>query len=205
MSTPVSTLVADAQEILLDKIGIRWPTTELIEWINLGQLYIVRLKPSANSTIAVVNLVEGPVQTIPDDGISLIRVRRNTNGKHVRLVDFEFLSAYSPSWMLESPNSTVVEYMFNATEPKNFYVRPPQPISGPGSMEIVYSQIPTPVVQGGDISLADEYKEPLLDYMLYRAFSKDADHVTNERRATDHYNKFLEGLGLKTYDVGGMV
>ncbi|HDK8696501.1 TPA: hypothetical protein PVA50_004840, partial [Aeromonas hydrophila] len=44
----------------------------------------------------------------------------------------------------------------------------------------------------------DIYINPIIDFMLYRCFSKDAEYAANSNRAAGHYNAFLQQLGEKT-------
>ncbi|MNR41654.1 hypothetical protein D3C85_1600680 [compost metagenome] len=46
--------------------------------------------------------------------------------------------------------------------------------------------------------LDDIYINPIIDFMLYRCFSKDAEYSANSNRAAGHYNAFLQQLGEKT-------
>ena len=43
--------------------------------------------------------------------------------------------------------------------------------------------------------LDDIYINPIIDFMLYRCFSKDAEYAANSNRAAGHYNAFLQQLG----------
>jgi len=48
------------------------------------------------------------------------------------------------------------------------------------------------------INLDDIYANVILDYLLYRAYSKDADYAANGQRAINHLNSFNSSLGAKT-------
>ena len=47
----------------------------------------------------------------------------------------------------------------------------------------------------GNISLRDEYAEPLRHYVLYRAWSKDAEYGGNAALAQAHYALFNSSIG----------
>lgn len=49
----------------------------------------------------------------------------------------------------------------------------------------------------GIISIDDIYANALLDYVLYRAYQKDADYAANNQRALAAYESFLNSLGLR--------
>jgi len=44
------------------------------------------------------------------------------------------------------------------------------------------------------INLDDTYANPLLDYMLYRAYSKDAEQAGNAQRAMAHYQAMADAI-----------
>lgn len=48
------------------------------------------------------------------------------------------------------------------------------------------------------IKLDDIYANVILDYILYRAYSKDAEYAANATRASLHYQAFTSALGAKT-------
>ena len=48
------------------------------------------------------------------------------------------------------------------------------------------------------ISIDDSYFNAIKEYMLYAAYSKDADYASNAQRAESHYNKFERTLGNKS-------
>ncbi|MCK7581011.1 MAG: hypothetical protein MZV65_38935 [Chromatiales bacterium] len=48
------------------------------------------------------------------------------------------------------------------------------------------------------IKLDDIYANAILDYVLYRAYSKDAEYAANAQRAALHYQAFTNALGVKT-------
>jgi hypothetical protein len=48
------------------------------------------------------------------------------------------------------------------------------------------------------IKIVDSYANAMLDYMLYRAYSKDAEYAANAQRAMGHYQAMQAALGIKT-------
>ena len=63
-------------------------------------------------------------------------------------------------------------------------------------MEISYSSAPADLAATTDpITLNDIYGNVILDYMLYRAYSKDSDYAGNAQRATNHYTAYNNSLG----------
>jgi hypothetical protein len=65
-------------------------------------------------------------------------------------------------------------------------------------VELVYSSSPTDVPSvGSTITLDDVYANAIIDFMLYRAYSKDAEYAANREYAKQHYQSFMTSLGLK--------
>lgn len=205
-------LYARAQRILQDTTSIRWPTSELLDWLDDGMLEVTLLRPEAsitNSTIAMT--ANSTKQTLPAAALQLIKVTRNmgaagsTPGAAIRLVSMDILDSQNPNWHTDTAAAAVKHYMFDPRDPKTFYVYP-QPNST-YHLEVVYSSAPTKVTRSGAapnetstsaISVDDIYANALLDYMLYRAYSKDATFAQNSQLAVAHYAAFQNSLGVKT-------
>lgn len=70
------------------------------------------------------------------------------------------------------------------------------------SVDAVVSRIPEAVyvlTQDDDtpVPLEEAYVNPLVDWMLFRAFSKDAAGGAESGLAAQHYQSFVEQLGIK--------
>jgi len=196
------TLIDRAEVILQDTTNIRWPASELLGWLNDGQREVVMLRPDAFAKTASMALVSGTKQSIPSDGYSLLKVVRNmgsggsTPGRAVRKVPQELLDSQNPDWHAATATSVVQHYAFDSRSPKIFYVYPPS--LGTTQIELLYSAAPTDVAAiGNTITLDDIYANPLIDYILFRAYSKDMEDIGNKERAVAHRQSFENSLGLK--------
>ena len=198
MATLTQTLINRARTILQDAEGTRWPDLELLGWINDGQRESILVKPSANARNLSVRLVQGTRQSLPADGVQLIDVVRNMGaagtdpGKAVRIVLREVLDAQVPDWHSETPASSIKHYVYSVLDPQTFYVYPPS--NGLGYVELVYGALPADVTIQGSISLGDIYANALLDYMLYRAYSKDSEFSADQNRAAIYQSAFISAL-----------
>lgn len=206
MGTIIASVVIEkAQIILQDVTGIRWPdNTELLGWLNDGHLEVLVFKPNANVKNQSVQLAQGTKQSLPTDGIQLMDVVRNMGadgnspGRVVRIALREILDAQAPGWHYGTPSSTVQHYTYNPLDPKHFYVYPPQP-STPSQVEVVYSAVPaklTALTQ--PIAIDDIYQNVLVDYVLYRAYSKDTDYAADPGRAAAAQAAYQSALTGKT-------
>lgn len=193
-------IVDKAQVLIQDVTGTRWPETELLGWLNDGQREVVLFKPDASVKNEDFSLVEGTKQTIPAGGVQLLKVVRSrgregalADGKVVRLIDVRVLDDQLPNWHAATPVVAPDHYCCDQRDPATFYVYPPA--DGTGVLEIVYSAAPDDVASlEGTISVPDIYANALLDYILYRAYSKDAEYAGNGNRAATHYSQFAATL-----------
>lgn len=279
-------LVDRAGVLIQDATNVRWPQSELLNWLNDGQREIVLLKPEASvKNVAWALQGDSTKQTLPPDGVMLINVHRNmgsagqTVGTAIRVVDKEVLDSQSPTWHSDTNSVGYVRHFtFDPRDPKTFYVYPKAPTTGTAlaspsysasssgqvtitsaahglsagntvyvasagtvasgntlplggyvvtsvpnansftvaaanvaastggtitiaknhAVELVYSASPTDCTLSSTISVDDIYANALLDYVLYRAYSKDADYAQNAQLAVAHYQAFSASLGAKS-------
>lgn len=197
MAIPVNSIIASVSKILNDESNVRWTKPELVDWLNHGQREIVLFKPNACVINVDVELVPGTKQSLPAGGNSLIDVPRNTGGNAVTIAVRNLLDLQVPDWhSMARKSAKVIHYFYSITDPKTFYVYPPSP--GGNKVEISYNANPSEVAIGGVISLDDIYSGALIDYMAYRAFSKDSEETANEQTASIHYQAFIAAIGGKS-------
>ncbi len=202
------TILNKAAILLQDTTNIRWPTTELLSWLNDGQREIAAMRPDVTNITASVALIAGTRQTLPAAGQQLLSVRRNmgtngsTPGDAVRKVPMDLLDSQRPGWHYETATAVVKHYVYDPRTPRLYYVYPPS--LGTTQVEIVYDAPPTSLAAVTDvISLDDEYANMLLEYVMFRAYSKDHDQIGNAERAMAHRQLFDSMLSAKnTVDSG---
>ena len=200
----VGTIIGRANTLLNDPGFIRWPKQELLDYYNDATRAIVLVRPDANVASVAFTCVAGTKQQLPSNALKLLDVVRNAGGHAIRYVDRAAIDANYPDWHSGNTATKVEAYCLDERSPKVFYLYP-----GPAAgvdVDIVYSVAPvaktldevesvaTPAVA----DLDDIYINPLLDWIMYRAFSKDAEWSANGNRATAHYQAYSDQLGLKT-------
>ena len=99
----------------------------------------------------------------------------------------------------------ILHYMFDPRDPKTFYVYPPAIASA--QLELMYSGVPVDVAEPasgaiysdvtGNLGVPDIYGNVILDYILYRAYSKDSEFAGNAARAATHYAAFSASLDVE--------
>jgi hypothetical protein len=205
-----ASVISKAQIILQDTTGVRWPSdTELLGWLNDGQREVMVYKPNANAKNMAIKLATGTKQSLPDDGVQLIDVVRNmgtngtTPGRSIRIVMREILDAQVPDWHFSAANAVAKHYTYSMLDPKTFYVYPPQPASNQGYVEMVYGATPTDATINGVINIDDIYQNALIDYILYRAYSKDTEYAADSNRADKHQTAYIASLtGKAKAEIG---
>lgn len=179
MSTTVASIISAARLILLDTdaASYRWSDATLLEYLNDGQIEIARLKPDASVTTASIELASGIDQVLPAGAIRLVRLICNmgltgtTPGRAINLADLAEFSLKNPSWPSETSSTTAMFYMYDTADPKRFFVSPPA--SGQ-YVKAVFSLVPTVAVSGGNITLGDEYKTPIIYWICFKAYTEDS-------------------------------
>lgn len=204
MTIAAKDLLLKAATIIQDTTNTRWPAAELVGWLNSGQREVMMYRPDANQKFAPLTLVAGTRQTLPVDGIKLLDVMRNTGGAAIRQVKREILDAQNPGWHTMGAGP-IVHFMFDEREPRAFYVYRPAAVGA--QVDALYSAYPVDIAAPtagqviadvvGDIGLPDIFEGVLTDYVLYRAYSKDAQYAGNGQRAAAHYQQFANALGIE--------
>lgn len=196
-------VIARARHVLQDLNGTRWADSEFTTWINDGCVFIAINRPDSCVVNASMVLFAGTKQSIaalPIPGMRLLDVVRElTTGRGVKLTDRNTLDTHRPGWHAATP-APVVNYVYDNRDPTTFYVYPP---ADPGStLEILYQRVPVAIsVEQLDthaLSPADLYLPALVDYVLFRAYSKDADDTKNADLAGMYLTACANGLGIKS-------
>lgn len=197
-----SDIISRARIVINDADAVRWTDSELLKWISDGQRVIVLVRPDSYSINESLTLVAGTKQTLPSGGLRLLDVIRNlkSNGdpdRSVRMVDRETLDAQDYNWHTTTATGKVMNFVYDNRDPTHFYVYP-QATAGM-KLEILYSKSPAEITTAAtSLVLADVYVEPLFNYVLFRAYSKDAEYAANASLAQGYMQIFMSLLGMKT-------
>jgi hypothetical protein len=209
--------------VLGDEENVRWTLPELRLWFNDALREIVALKPTAFSTSIVLALAEGTRQAIPAEYPHVLKITRNLKStqetprlgaQSVRTVDMEMLDASNIYWhdMSQTPAAKVVRNAaFDSKEKSIFWVYPPN--DGTGVVEVVVSKVPAgiPIPESSvddidsydvNISGSDIYTNSIVDYVAYRAFSKDAEYAGSGQKAAAYFQQFANSIGVMLSNDG---
>jgi hypothetical protein len=195
-----------------EEIGnYRWADAELIDYLNAGTRQIVVLLPEANSieSIEDTGLSRVARQVLPAGGIKFIRAGRNyaddgtTPQGTVRYVEKDVLDTYDLDWeytlatgVVDGPNY-FQHYCHDSREPKTYFLYPP-PAADNKRLAVVYSAVPTAIASvGNTFPLDDEYINAAIQYVTYRALTKESVQTLPSAYRAELWQNFLQALGLQ--------
>lgn len=213
MSTvKVIDVIRRVEDVLQDS-NIRWPRIELQNWMNESYLAITLARPDANAKSGTFTCSTGTRQVLTDQFASALRlldVTRNmattSSYRVIRLVARSVLDDQRPGWHAETGTVNIQHYTFDPRQPKEFFVYPPATDSAqvevvytdsPGAHNLSESDLDPEGANTEVIKLDDIYMSPIIDWVLYRAYSKDAEYGANEQRAQASYAAFSAALSTK--------
>ena len=196
------TIIDKASVQLIDLANIRWTRSELLDWLNDGMRQIVLIQPSASSTTVSKKLDAGTRQSLPTGGWLLLQMYRNmgtsgtTPGRAIRIVSRELLDNFNPNWHTATAAAEVRNYIYDTQDQTAFYVYPPN--TGTQYVELNYSAQPVDLTsETAVIPIFDIYQSALVDYILYRACSKDAEYAPGLQLSQGYLTTFAAAVGGK--------
>lgn len=163
---------------------------------------------------------DGSTPTSPIYGTQLLSLVRNmgtnglTPGKAITVVDRDILDTNDPDWHTRT-GTEVRSFIYDTNNPRYFYVTPG--ITGlvwvDGSFTAQPIQIPNTAAPGSEaylnsgsstvtISIADEFLDDLVNYVVARANLKDAKYAEPQKSAL-HQSLFLNSLNAKVTALKG--
>jgi len=188
------------QEITAD--GTRWVNDELGGWLNEFYQAAVSLKPDVSTVNEEVTLTPGTKQAIPANGLRLLDVIRNTSGTMtgISVTTRHSLNTVRRAWHSDPASTRIEQYVFDELDPTTFYVYPPADTGT--TVEILYATVPAPHDLSAGFStygleafkLNDAHAPAATDYLLYRAFAKDAETPQNLNRSQMHFQNYAQQL-----------
>lgn len=201
-------IVRSAQEALQDADGERWPAPELVRYLNDGQQVIATAVPAAVSrTLRFVPTAGQGRQTLPQGAFLLLDVQCNAQGNWwpVRKVDLRLLEASARGWRAMPPVRQVLHYSYSGDlSPNQFHLYPPP--TADAMLDVLVAVYPDKVAEpagptwhsvDGSTGLDARWDAALLDYVLYRAWSKDAEYGANAALAGARLQAFTAQVGVQ--------
>lgn len=203
-TTKIVDLIERAEIIAQDATNIRWPKQEWLNGYNDAILFVVNRRP--DKAVKNENFVVDETnskQTLPAGALFLFTIVRNViSGRPIRKLMRNQLDDQYENWHQDTAEN-IDHYMYDERDPTTFYIYP-RPLTSGHVIEVCYPFAPDAVAISDfttdtqTIGIDDSFLNPVLDFMLYRAYSKDADHGPNGQRAMTHLQAAEASLGNKT-------
>jgi hypothetical protein len=186
---------------LFDVPNIRWTRAELLNWVSMGQRTLILAIPEASAATATVTLVSGTKQSIPTDGWMLFSANRNLGpsgtapGPSLEPITRDILTRNNPAWSSTATAAAVqTAYFYTPLDKTTWWCYPPADSSA-NKVEVTYSVSPTAITSESTTLLVNDVYEPvLMDYILYRACSKDAEYAPGMQLAQMYMQSFTAVL-----------
>lgn len=187
MNQDAQSIVRDAQTMLQDPDGTRWPASELVQFLNLAQREVHAARPDTSSAVAPFPLAPGVLQNLPP-GAVLIDIAANASGEPITKVDPVLLDASAGNWRSRAGSRVVRHFMYDPRTPRHFRVFPPA-LEG-AVVEMEYATPPADVAPPtgdgrghetvvGGTSFRPQWAPVLLWLILHYAYAKDAEYGGN--------------------------
>ena len=198
-------VINQVRQKLNDPSAVTWSDTVLINALNEALQALVSYRPDAASYTAMMLLVAGTRQTLPSDGVRLLKVIRNKGvsglsdaGRAIRKADMLVQDALLPDWHLTNGQTVIDEYFYDPLQPKEFYVYPPAPVSPQIGIDISYVRVLPTITATTDTFPVDDYFAPAIqEWMLYSIWGSDDEQSPNYGAAQGHLQTFFNLLQVK--------
>lgn len=210
----VKQLVQEVSSHLLDqrrgKEYSRWQVIELLSYLRDALSSLSSYRPDAFSSTEELVLQPGRMQRLPEGVVSLSSIDSNVDGGEtpISIANFALARAFHSRVCGEStavPDCSgntqyrVRSFTYDPRTPAVFYVSPSVPATGEYSVQVTVVRSPPDLDStdwNADIGVELKYVPALKDYVLGKAYGKEAESVTSIRLASTHMAAFYQALGV---------
>lgn len=205
MALTVRQLINDALQELQDSEAVRWKRLEMLAYFNAAQRAFAAHRPDQMMGERVLSLTQGWLQQVPKDVETFMDVTNNVNQSQKRITktDMWVLDAVSANWRSSAPGREVQHYMHDLRNPNEFLVFPPVQ-AGVKVRALVSASVRDLEDESEAASVPAVWMDSLRHFVLYRAWSKDAEFGGNAQLATAHFQLFLNALGVQSQAAAAM-
>lgn len=203
MAFTANDYIVDAAELYGDTDYARITTITWIKYLNAAIRALILVRPDAGAVTEPVQLVAGIKQTLPTVAMKLLDISRNMGtdgtiaGKIITPANRQHIDYANLLWPVATGQTYIDNFAYDSNVPRIFYVTPPVSSTTSVYVEMTTSQLPTPMtVIGSDDGIDDIFFEPILQFILWKAYSADDEGVEFEK-AKDYFTNFLQLLGIE--------
>jgi len=197
MAFTANDYIVDAADVYGDDEYDRVVETTWIKYLNAGIRALILVRPDAGAVTESVTLTAGVIQTLPSDALRLLDISRNmgadgaTAGKIITPASRKHIDYSNLLWPAATGETAIDNFSYDKENPNTFYTTPPVHATTVVQVEMVTSQLPTTITATGDpTGTNDLFFEPLVMYMLYKAFVADDEDVEFSKGMTFLQNFF---------------
>lgn len=173
---PVSTVVNEARDILIDAAKVTWADSELIGYLNEFARTTAQVKHDLHTIREAIGLEAGVSQEVTSDinAVALLDITSNVaSGTTVTQVDKALLDETNRFWPADDQTTDVDNFSMNVKEPLRFYVTPPN--NGYGLVNAVLGVIPEAVAALDDPwPVHEQWQAAAVNFVLARAYAKNS-------------------------------
>ena len=194
-----------------DAAAYRWSLNELVAYVNDGMRQTVAIKPESNIVeVLFTPASTAPLQTLPANAVKFIKATTNAigtvgaevPGDPIRLCEKDVLDTFSPDWTRTDPAGDVPaggrysHYMHDKRDPTRFYLYPRPSVAA--KLWLEYAALPNEVTAlVDDFPLSDQYLDAVVQYVLYRALTKDGRYSQGpDTKRQQLWQAYIQALGL---------
>ena len=182
--------------------SLRWSGTDLLNSLNDAQKMVAEAKPEASIQSAALELVAGFDQVLPADGKKFLALVYDlgtdgaTKGKAIVEMQQMLLDMMNPSWRSQAETASISYFAPDTDFPKRFLVYPPN--TGTGYALCRYLSIPIDcATTATNITIGDEYKEPLILGTLWFALAESTEIPELRALRQEVFKDFSISIGVK--------
>ena len=204
----VSDIINRVTLLYNDMDYVRLSKHQYLEFLDDAINKLIMMRPDVWVKTDVVKLNPGIRQTIPDDALIDIYCNATkeedntfTFGEPVFQVERRDLDYFS-DWRRTTPSDVVYEFVYDRKTPRQFLVNPPVAKDKDVYVEMAYSapyvsfaEMDDDVAMQQDLQLMGNYRGPIVDYMLYLAYSTDSTSANDRQLAQQYVQSFYQSLG----------
>lgn len=189
-------VMAAVATALNDIEHITYTEEQLLQGINRACLATVLVNPAAHTRLIKVVLVAGIVQTLPEQAIRLIDAYYRLDEQEQPIAPLTLVERKAFDFLPAPPGYPVQHVAYDPAIPDQFVVDPAA--SAGEQLLLLCSERPAVVTSVDDpLPLSIQYQEPVIEYVLYLMYSRDAERSPNAQRALAHRQAFFELLQVK--------
>lgn len=198
MALSVTQLINDAARELQDESHVRWKREEILDYFNAAQRAFAEQRP--DQLVQELDLtISGWRHELAANIHTLMDVTNNGNTarKRITKTDVWVLDATVPGWRASAPQREVLHFMHDIRNPRELLFYPPA-VANTIVRAVVQLAVTDLANEGLQPSVPERWMDALRHFVLFRAWSKDAEFGGNKELAANHLLLFNQILGVQS-------